>query len=500
MKLYHKGMLTACLFYPLFTAAQTEIDALRYSQQTFGSTARSLSMGGAFGALGADFSSLSSNPAGIGVYRKSEFSASIGFATRNSESDYLNEQRSASRFNVNMPNLGLVFAINKNKRESSWKQFSFGIGYNRLASYQTDYIFEGTNHENSLLDSYTEQIYNDGGATPEDLFFYYPFDVNLAYQTFLIDPNPLDSNNYVSVIPDGGARQTRTFESRGSMGEFVLTFGGNYNDKIFWGATVGFPGLRYEEEYSWEETDTDNSIITPDSSRDFRSFRYTSYLKTTGRGVNGKFGLIIRPADFIRLGAAIHTPTYFYMTDGYDSQMSSSFANGESHYYESPVGNYSYSLTTPFRAIGSLALVFGKAGLLSFDYEYTDYTDAHLDAHDYSFNNENRAINQLYNPSVHIFRAGTEWKFGEMAFRGGAAYYSPAFDESLDADEEIDQHSISYTGGLGFRGKHFYTDIGYAFTQYGELVRQYSLNSEAVTGAKIRYQEHRVVLTVGLRF
>ena len=53
-----KGMLTACLFLPVAALAQNEIDALRYSQTMQGSTARSLSMGGSFGALGGDISCL----------------------------------------------------------------------------------------------------------------------------------------------------------------------------------------------------------------------------------------------------------------------------------------------------------------------------------------------------------------------------------------------------------------------------------------------------------
>ena len=188
------------------------------------------------------------------------------------------------------------------------------------------------------------------------------------------------------------------------------------------------------------------------------------------------------------------------MSDGYDSQMSSAFSNGESHYYESPLGNYNYDLTTPFRAIGSVAIIFGKLGLISVDYEYTDYTDAHFSASDYSFSQENRAIDQLYNPSVHILRAGGELKFGDISFRGGVAYYSPAFDPSLDVEEDIDQSAMHYTAGMGFRGKRFYTDLGYAYSQTGERVRQYNLGSESVPGATVTHTEHRVLWTVGFRF
>jgi len=500
MKLFHTGMFTACLFYPLLLQAQTEVDALRYSQVSFGSTARSLSMGGAFGALGADFSSLSNNPAGIGVYRKSEFTISMGFENAVTESDFLNEKTSDSRFNMSMPDLGLVFAFPNRKRESGWKQFSFGLGYNRISSFQSNSYFEGKNKTNSLLDNFIQQVQADGGATPEDLIYYYPFDVNLAYQTYLLDPNPADPLNYISVIPNGGAYQSRSVETRGSMGEFVVSFGGDYNDKVFWGATMGFPGIRYEEQSNYEESDKDNEILSADSSSDFKSFNYYSYLKTTGRGINGKFGLIFKPFDFIRIGAAIHTPTYFYMSDGYHSQMSSAFANGISYYQESPVGNYNYTLTTPFRAIGSLAFIFGRAGLLSFDYEYTDYTGAHLRANDYNFSTVNRAIESLYNPAVHILRAGTEWKYEAISFRAGAAYYSSAYNQKLEVDKNIDQHSLTYTCGIGFRGKHFYSDLGYGLTQTGDFYRQYTLANESVPGTTITRTTHRVIWTIGFRF
>ena len=102
MKNIIKGRFTACLFYPITIYAQNEIDALRYSQSMFGSTARSFSMGGAFGALGADYSSMSSNPAGLGVYRRSEFSFSMGFANRNTDSDFLNRQRDENRFSFDL--------------------------------------------------------------------------------------------------------------------------------------------------------------------------------------------------------------------------------------------------------------------------------------------------------------------------------------------------------------------------------------------------------------
>jgi len=500
MKSFIKGMFTACLFYPFLLNAQSDIDALRYSQGTFGSTARSLSMGGAFGALGADFSTLSSNPAGIGVYRKSELTFSLGFQNRFVESKYLSNTDTDDQFIVDMPNLGFVLASPR-KRTEGWTQFGFAVGYNRTANFNTDTYFQGKNTENSLLDSYVDRVWREGGATEDDLFYNYPFDVDLAYQTYLLDPDSLNPNQYVSVIPNGGAYQSKSISTRGGMGEFAIGFGGTYNEKIHLGISLGFPTINYEEESVYEEVDKDNEIVSGDSTGiiDFRSLRYASYLRTRGNGFNAKFGIIVKPADWIRIGAAIHTPTYYYMHDNYYSTMTSSFGNGSNFEYRSPDGTYSYNLTTPFKAIGSLAFIFGKFGLVSFDYEITDYSASKLKASDYQFSSENKIINTVYSNFASNLRGGIEIKLDNISLRGGAAYYSTPFNKEYASDES-DQHMISYTGGIGFRQKSFFVDVAYAFTQRSEYYSPYYISYEDVPGVVQKRTDHRVVTTVGLRF
>ena len=69
MKSINKFFLLALFAFPFCANAQTDIDALRYSQTSIAGTARFTSMAGAFGALGGDFSSLATNPAGVAIYR-----------------------------------------------------------------------------------------------------------------------------------------------------------------------------------------------------------------------------------------------------------------------------------------------------------------------------------------------------------------------------------------------------------------------------------------------
>lgn len=500
-KMILKGMWITCLFYPLSSMAQNEIDALRYSRQTFGSTARSLSMGGAFGALGADFSSLMSNPAGIGVFRKSEFSVSLGFNQRTTESEYLGEMDSDASFNVDIPNLGLVLAYPRNSEKAEWKQLGFAIGYNRTANFNSETFYEALNLENSILDSFLEEL-PASGATPTDLFYDYPFSLDLAYQTYLINPSNPDSTFYSSVIPNGGAFQSRRSSTSGGMGEFTLGFGGNYRDFLYFGITIGFPSIQYEEESFFTESDKDNQIYVADTNivnRDFESLRYDTYLETSGNGFNARFGMIVRPADWIRAGVAIHTPTYYYMSDIYSSSLRSSFANGNSYSYDSPEGNYSYRLRTPFRAVGSLAFIIGQWGLVSFDYEMTGYDKAKLKASDYDFSNENKIIRTIYSSYASIFRGGVELKYEKFAFRAGAALYSSPFEKGF-VTSRSDQETISYTGGIGFRDKRFYVDLGYALSKSNNYFSAYNLAYEDAPGAFNAQTDHRVVATAGWRF
>jgi hypothetical protein len=496
MKHIIKGMLTACLFYPLILDAQNQVDALRYSQLTPFSTARSLSMSGAFGALGADFSSLSINPAGIGVYRKPEFSFSLGFNNRNYESDFIGNKNTDSKLNIDVPDLGLVLAFPK-KKGSEWKQFGFALGYNRTANFNSDYYYKGKNQNNSILDSFIDNVNQFGGSTPNDLQVNFPFDVDLAYQTYLLDSTV--DNQFISVITNGNAYQSLSATTRGRMGEFSVGFGGNYNDKVYFGVTVAFPSIRYEEELTYEETDEDNSIIAADSSSNFKSLSFDQFLNTTGNGFNAKFGLIIKPAEWIRIGASIHSPTYYYLNDKYHTSMKSAFEDGSSHSYSSPEGSYSYNLTTPFRAVGSLALLYRQQGLISFDYELTDYSSSRLDASDYNFSSENKVINTIYNETASNFRAGIEWKYEKLAFRTGAAYYTTPFRKNISSDK-TDQHVISYSGGVGFREKNYYIDLGYSYSKRSEFYSAYSLSNEDVPGAVLKRTDHRIIATIGMRF
>ncbi|MBK7855476.1 MAG: hypothetical protein IPJ79_11755 [Bacteroidetes bacterium] len=501
MNIKYKSMLTACFFLALQKVnAQNEIDALRYSQINFGTTARSLSMGGAFGALGADFSSLSANPAGIALYRKSEFTFTPHIENKSTTSKYLNTETTDNRVNFGMGNVGLVWAFPKEKKDGGWKGVGFGIGYNRLQSFNNSFSFEGRNNSNSQT-QYFAEIAN--GTATGDITDYLPFDAGLAYNQYLINPDSVSTNGYYATINNGqDILQKGTITSKGSHGEVAISFGGNYDDKIYMGATIGIPYIRYVESNIYEEIDDKNVVQdTVDAFNgvsDFRSYKFENNLTTVGTGINLKLGLIYRINDWVRLGAAIHTPTYYEMNDTYSSTMQGYFGSGNISESVSPDGTYSYNLTTPFRAIGSTAILFQGKGLLSFDYEFLDYGSANLKASDYGFSDENRTIQNAYTTASN-FKIGTEWKYKIFSFRAGAAIFSGPFDGEFNADKS-NLASISYTGGIGFKEKNFFLDLGYAFTKSNSFYRPYLLSGEVVDGSTNTIKNHRLAITAGFKF
>jgi hypothetical protein len=465
--------------------AQNEDDALRYSRLQYGGTARTIGLGGSFGALGADFSSLSTNPAGIGLYRRSEITFTPQVFFRNTSSGYLGNNSEDSRYAFNFQNFGLVFngqTRHAKKDTKGWKSFSFGIGMNRIADFNTRTIASGRNGSGSFLDSFTASA--QGKETEQ----FDRFTTQMAYQTYLINPinDSLNPNQYFSVMPAGiNKQQTKSTSSTGGINETAISFGGNYNNFLFWGATIGVSRIRYNHVSDFEERDIDDSVAVD-------NFVYAEEISTRGSGTNLKVGIIVMPMDWFRIGAAVHTPTFYQLSETFDYSMSSSFDDGNNYSFADN-GSFDYNLRTPFRASGSLAIIIGKMGLVTGDVEFVDYRDASLRAVNYSFLNENAATATKYGAATN-FRAGTEWKIDRFSLRGGYAYMASPF--SNKAWESATQ---TYSIGAGYRDEDFFIDLAYYQSSMNRKIYLYDgdFNSNQVS-EKLTWGG--VVATLGFKF
>jgi hypothetical protein len=176
--------------------AQTDVDAFRFSRGSVTGTARFTGMSGAFGALGGDFSTLSYNPAGIAIYRSSEFTFTPSIYVGKTSSAFLGQSYDERKYNFNFGNVGLVYTRKLSDSQSpGWKSWNFGIGYNRLANFHNRTSYQGLNTENSIVDHFAGQ---SSGIDPSNLD---PYFEGLAYETYLITPDA--DNIYFGTFPSG---------------------------------------------------------------------------------------------------------------------------------------------------------------------------------------------------------------------------------------------------------------------------------------------------------
>lgn len=470
----------------LISYSQNEVDALRYSFLYTGGPARSTAMGGSFGALGADFSSLSVNPAGVGLYRKNEFTFTPSFFHQRSTATYNGEQNIDDKYNFNFNNAGIIIGgktLNdyKEENETGWKRVYFGFGYNRLSNYHNRIIISGENDENSLAELFAN---GSEGKYSDQLD---PFGAGLAFNTFLIDTLPGSESSYTAAFPSGtNLRQTKTIETRGSYGETVINLAGNYSEKLFLGASFAFPRVRYIEESSYTEAEV------VDSSSSFESYTYNQSLTTKGNGFTFKLGLIYKVSDWMRIGGAIHTPTILNMSDVYNNTLQTNFDNGAFYEDESPAGSFSYRIMTPMRAIGSMGFIVGKHGIINVDYEYVDYSYARLRSTPNVFMEQNKAIENKYT-AVGNIKVGAEVKLAPITLRGGCAYYASPYRNNVN-----DAGRIIYSGGIGFREEKYFFDLAYQYSNASESY--YLYDPENTNATNLDSRQTNFLVTVGLRF
>ncbi|MEI6454704.1 MAG: hypothetical protein WCO93_00310 [bacterium] len=471
----------------LTLSAQTSDDALRYSRIFYSGTSRFMGLGGAFSAVGADFSTLAINPAGIGLYRSSEFTMTFAPIIVNTGSDYYGSVSSDNKVNFGLGNIGMIFTIKPYSNKSGGlKSFNFGFGMNRQNDFNSQVFIGGFNPTSSMMQSYVDKL-NANWIPPNLIRTDYPFDIGLAYDCNLIYQDTT-TGDYLCDARNGGVYQSKSINTYGSINEMEISMGGNYNDKLFFGMTIGIPFIRYYQNSVYQERDINGTIP------EFNYMNYWYSLQTHGTGVNVKVGLIYQPINWFRVGMSVHTPTWYpYMRDEWFSSMESNFSTSQWNSIQySPIGNYDYRLTTPFRATAGIAFFLGPYGLLSADYEYVNYSQARFYSSRDNFSTVNQEIQNSFQSWGNL-RVGTEWRIQDFRIRGGFAYFSNAYKSGINNNQRFQA-----SGGLGYRGKIFFADVSYVWSMMKE---DYYLYDPSLVAPSINTTyTHMVYTTVGIRF
>jgi len=324
---------------PFFSQAQDLVDALRFSQFQVQGTARSGAMGNAFGALGGDFTSVSINPAGLGLYRSGEFTITPKSSHTSIESAYWSSVADDTDYKFTLNNISYVSAIpTASRSEAGIVSVNLGIGYNRLMDFNSNAFVVGNGIDGSYMDYIAD---NANAGIWSDSYEELPWNTDML----LYDE---DNDEYWHDIQDAGygQNQRKSISKSGSIDEYSFALALNFNHKFYLGASWGISDVYYRESSQIFENDAQDNIPY------FNEFTFNSYLRTTGYGHNFKFGGIYKPIHEVRLGISIHTPTFYRLHDYFDTSMQSyiTYDDGSERYNEnSPQNNYDYRLETPMR-------------------------------------------------------------------------------------------------------------------------------------------------------
>lgn len=497
-------LLIACL--PIAANAQYVEDAIRYSRDIQYGTARYTALGGAMSSLGGNLSAMVQNPAGAATYRRSEISFTPAMNLHETSSAYQGTiQTDNYKNNFMLNNMGFVAAFNSSYT-GEWKRMAFGFTYNRRNLFHRNVVIKGTNENNSLTSQWVHNANNDLWSN------YYE---GLGWTSYLMWYNT-DLQEYVTDIQLSGYGQQvrKVTETRGGMGQYDFTFAGDYADKLSLGGTLGISTLQVEETSSHKESDDEDAIYN------FDSFKFDEDLNITGIGVNLKMGIIFKPAYWVRIGVAYHSPTFFTIDEIFESNVRHDldeplWEGGDDSYVSYPVDNdghpndvyydepiytdlpFTYSYRTPSKFVLGTSFVLKKAGLLSIDYEYCDYTSMKFnDIYDEeSFADDNLEISRQYK-AVHNLRAGVEIITDPVVLRGGIAWYGSPYSQfsPMPADNRL-----IYSAGIGFTGKYAYFDLAwnYAPGSYDDVLYSYD---NVVEAADIDFTNTQILATLGVRF
>lgn len=477
--------------------AQNQEDALRYSRLDFGGTARIQGIGGVQTALGGDASNLAGNPAGLGLFRRSELSFTPGLNFNSTSSNLDGYTSVDQRSNVNLSGFGLVFSKRKSDEvQGNWRGGSFGIGFTRQSSFQNRFNYSAPVNgdltmvrslaESTLANGFTESEldneFNNGIETLE----------GLAYATYLtgFDDYPEGRNLYYEE--QGNVTQSESILTKGAQNQWDFSYGASYRDKIYLGASLGVSSLRFNQERVYQEIDADPTT-------EFTELTLRDEFTTTGTGINLKAGIIVRPIDAVRIGASIQTPTLYAMRDIYNTSLSSSFEYGSTRdTYEEEIlpGDYKYNLITPLRANGGVAFILGKYGFISGDVEYVNYGQARLndEINNNEFRNENDLINTSYNSALN-FKLGAEGRFDIFRVRAGYALYSDPYQNSI-----YNRQKTFLTAGVGIKQANYFLDLAVVNSKYDSVYEPYMLENQLQPRVSTQNKANNVLVTFGMNF
>lgn len=496
-------------------------------------TARYVGMGGAMNALGADLSTMATNPAAIGLYRRSDaaFTASATVQPNGEPMGDLEKARGS------FDQAGFVVACRVGGK--GLKYLNFGFNYQKRRNFKNYIGLNNVGTVNGMSQSWQMQdlCYVNNGlldldASKTDYQLTTPLTV-VGYDAQLISPVYDDNGNLAGYEPSYAQSYNYHRAQWGGVQEYDFNVSFNHGDQIYGGVTLGVYNVNMHTRLEYGEILEDNSGATG-------NYDMVNVEELTGTGFDVKLGLILRPIEEspFRLGFSFSTPvfcdltqnSYLYMRSpySYTDSKGNTYQNTEA---DGEVGDFDYRIRTPWKVNISLATTVGNWLALDAEYEVSKYTGAQIRYPDYndgydsfSSSSKDKAQGEEIDACLqaqHTFRVGAEARLAKGVYgRLGYNYVSQAIKDDAFLNLFTSSPSYAYstntdyvnlgatnrfTAGLGVRGKHFYADFAYQYQkQSGDVYAFHVAETDGLTnslkGQSVDLNRHNVMLTLGYKF
>ena len=474
MKRFLLILILACCLLPIAYSQ----DVQRFAERQIIGTARYVGMGGAMTAIGGDPSAVLDNPAGLGLYRRSEIAITLDYASDKTtqRTTQNNAASSSTRSRFAAPHVSAIWAWGNPTKQRGLIYSNVMLSVNRLASFNRDVVVNG---QDLGLATTICNITNDMGGLSEESLQNKPWsDVEigwlsiLGYEAYLINPQNDNKWEPAVALKDG----TLTVSETGASDQYTLSWASNISNQWYVGLSLNVPTLSYTKRTSHYETDRVNSA-------ELKSLYHLS-----GVGVNGSVGLIYRPIQALRVGASFQTPTMMNLSMQTEGDMYS-LIDGQKYDVLTPEsGVVSTEMVSPLRTSVSVAGQIGNEGLIAVQYDYAHSAEME-DVHTLRVGAEAQATRGLFINAGYVF---------ESSFTKDDPIWMLGYNEiRTDIDYRYTAATQYYSVGLGYRSDVVVAQLAYQYRW--QMLHQYASETQSLP-LNVGTRTHRIVATLAWRF
>lgn len=510
-------------------------------------TARYVGMGGAMEALGADISTIGTNPAGIGLFRRSMVNASFGMVNQSDVENF----GDANKTNMSFDQAGFVYSMRSGR--SSYINFGFnysksknfdqilsaagrlnGASQNKLSgmkNYNGIYTLKGDKGTLSSGDAACNQVdylYSNVllGGEHSKLVDKDGNDIGDGTYGYLVRKTTYDPTYYNASDYSFGRG------NRGYIGQYDFNISGNSNDRFYWGVTFGLYDVHYNSSSAYSE-----NLL--DGNTGIGSVTLSDERRITGTGFDVKAGVIFRPVEEspFRVGLYVHTPTWYDLTTRNYTRLVNNLNEGYGAHDSGEVGeSYDFKFYTPWRFGVSLGHTIGNYLAIGATYEYADYSgcDVRINdggTYDYwgNYYDESHRDEAMKDNIKQVLRGVSTLKLGiefkpekNFAVRLGYNYVSPLYSADGYKDGTLDSYGSYYssstdytnwkatnriTAGAGYYYKNWSFDIAYQYSQtngdfypFMSYVDKNTAYDNVCDAVKVSNKRNQLLFTIGYKF